>query len=245
MYLQVVGSNGTYTHAASDVALTVRREATFDEAERVNGYKEFWGLSGELQAANASALTTAMAALQRAYQGTLSRVSLYEDGGTLTHHDLTASNSVAGIIVANPPSYPQGGRDQYVLRRSYEIALMAEYRGGSFNVIAWTETIDITGSGGPRIAAIETRNTGVQMQQVSSRTPVIVTQSGQAVGRLSQPVPPGPLLPAIYEQGPERRRSATSPRLRGNRYEEYGVAWSYTFLLPVPGSATPTPWPKR
>ena len=243
MYLQTVGSNGTYTHTVAEVALSVSEELLFDEANRPTSTLKRWAIQGQLQAASATALTTAMAALTIAYNGTLDRVELYEDGGTLTHHALYASLTIDGIRVIRPPSFPQGGRDQYVIVRDYTIELEAEVPNtAASNIISFQESVSRTGGGGPRIVAIETRDSEVRMQQVSKKTPVFIVQSGRAVGRFFRPSAPAPLLP-LYENSPEQRITHVSPRRRGRAEENYTTEWEYHMILPVKVNVSPNRWP--
>lgn len=244
MYLYVSYSGGTYQHATNEAALSITRDATRDEAGRITGFIERWTIQGELQGANASALTTSMGTLATVYSSTITGIALYQDGGTITDHVMLAADTVTGIQVVNPPHYPDGTRDQYVLRRNYVIVLEAEYATATTNIISFTESIRRIGNGGPRIVAIPTLNGDVRFQQTLAATPVKIVQSGSAVGRFATPTPPAPLLPDMMLNEDEEA-GETSPKPRGNLDEGFPIEWSYTFLLSAKVNLRPHRWPRR
>lgn len=236
---------GNYVHANNEVNLTTQRENIYDDARRPIGYRERWTLQGQLQQSTPALVSAAQGALEIGYTQRASSAGLYFDDGTPTPHYINANNTFGGIMVVTPPGFPDGTRIQFVNARDYVIVLESEvYSRNSYNIIAYTESIEIMGEGGPRIVMIETRNTTPQLQQVSAATGVTVVQSGSATGRFFYPPRQTPLFPQ-YVNSPETRRGKKDPQLMFDRYTNYQVTWSYTMLIPFRVDAQPFFYPRN
>lgn len=236
---------GNYAHADGEVNLTTNRENIYDDARRPIGYRERWTLQGQLQASTPALVSAAQNRLDLAYTQKPVTAGLYFTGGTASPHVWNARNTLGGIRVVTPPGFPDGTRIQFVNARDYVIVLEAEFFSLTINnVIAYTESIEFIGDGGPRLVMIETRNSYPQIQQVSAATGVILVQSGSATGRFYYPQRMAPLLPA-YVNGPDTKRGKKDPTLTRDVYTNYQVSWSYTMLLPSDIEASPNYYPRN
>jgi len=235
MYLRY----GSYTHALQEARVTITRHPLRDAAGVLYGYRERWLIEGRMVAADAGAISAALTELESAYSiGDLDLVLLLPDGVTESSHHLMSAACIGGTKIAQPVSYPLGAGAEYSTFRTYSVAIEGDVplAPSQSPILAWQETLAFSGTGGPRIVAIECRNGPPQMQTVSQRTPVRVVQSGRAVGYRQYPAPPGPIWPAL-EQADLRRVHLTSPRTSGSGasrdLEHFEIIWSYSFLSPV------------
>lgn len=234
---------GSYIHAANEVNLTTTRESIYDDARRPIGYKERWTIQGQLQASTPALVNQAQYFLDVGYTQRAAIAGLYFDDGTATANFWNATLTLGGIRVVTPPGYPDGTRIQFVNARDYVIVLEAEFFGlNPNNTIAFTETIEFIGEGGPRIVMIETRNSYPQLQQVSQATGVVVVQSGSATGRFYYPRRPQPLFPQ-YLNSPENKYSKKDPSLTYQYYTNFPISWSYTMYLPQAIDSNPHYYP--
>lgn len=245
MYLQY----GSYTHALGEARVTIMREALKNAAGDYYAQLERWDIDGRLTAADASALSTAITALEAAYaSGGYDLKLLLPDGVTASSHQLLTANCEGGTKIAKPVSYPVGAGAEYSTFRTYSLSVEGEIplAVGQNPIVEWRETLAFTGNGGPRFVVIECRNGPPQVQQVSQQTPARCIQSGRAVGYQQYPFPPSPIWP-VYEQRDLRQINLTSPETSGSgagrTYQNYEISWSYSFLAPVPLSGFPNPQP--
>lgn len=232
MYLKY----GNYTHQLDEAAVNISRQALLTDAQVPYGYKETWRVTGFLQADTAAQVTTAIRALERAYSVHGQNVSLLMNDGSASAHAMNSSDSVGGVIIMEPPSFPEGTGAEYSTFRSYAITLEAEFgtdpSGGTpSGIISWEETVTLSG-GGPRHVLLELRSGPPQKQLVSEQTVFRATQTGHAVGYLNWPVVPAPIWPA-HEDQPARQVSFDNPEETGYGAfafrKNFPVSWSYQF----------------
>ncbi len=224
---------GSYTHSANEVSVAISRTPRYDEHDRILSMIERWEIDGRLAADTQAALTTAINALEAAYETQGQNVGLYlDDGTTLTSHAITSADTIGGVRVVEGPSYPDGRGAEYSTFRNYRIALEAETDIAPGNTLLfWEERIETTGGGG-RFVMLQTLTGSPQKQIVAQATPYRAIQSGRAVGYGAYPLPASPLWPAS-EHVDQRQVGRRSPRRRGPTgqasYEEWEVVWSYSF----------------
>jgi len=232
---------GNYTHDANEAAISISRQSELGDDGRPFRQIETWNVSGLLQAASVAALTTAIAALESAYEEDGNTLSLVEDDGTATAH------SLANARIVVPPSFPTSEGAEYTTYRTYQFTAEAEVELSQDNTrdtLEYQETIAFSG-GGPRIVHLTTL-TGPPVRQVTAqRTPYRATQSGRAVGRTRYPNPPGARFPSAQVGDPQIQR--VTPRVVGstnNREErEYEITWQYNFESASPLNGSPAARP--
>jgi hypothetical protein len=228
-----------HTHPTGEVLITHTRDILRDESDRPYATTERWKLRGEIIAADASALSTAVNVLNTKYNPAIVAAQpyagLFYDSGTASHLYWQSAASTSGIKLVDGIHHPQGGGVQHLLSRFYECTLEATFEiYGTSKLIGYAERLEWKGNGGRRIAGIETRNTEPVFQIVSQRTPVMLVQSGHATGRFSYPegAVPRPLYPD-YLQNPEDSWAYDPPkRTQRGILTDYTVRWTYNFILP-------------
>ena len=234
---------GSYTHAANEGLITFSAEAKMNEAMQSLGVKWTCNIQGKLYADSQSALTTAIAALETAYSQKNVSLTLLHDDST-TARQVLFQNTVGGIRLMRPVSFPNGGTDaEYTTWRSYDIGLEWEYDTAlSSALLSFDEVIKFSGGGPVYMYLKPTEGTPIRvklMQNDSYRA----TQQGSAVGLYAYPTPPEPLW--VSEQQMAGEITPHTPKRRGDnfvKYREYQIDWSYTFESAAPLIGEPTLW---
>jgi len=231
---------GATYYLTDQVALSIDRADRRDSTGRKLGYTERWVISGWLTAGSVADLTTAINNLKTACVDGVD-VGLYVAGtpDVATSHVLTNSSTVGGTRL-NGPKFPVGQGPEYANQRSFVLEVEADFDlAGITGLTAFQETVQVTGTGGPRFVVQTPLEGPIVSQQVARYTPMIVIQAGSAVGYSAYPAVPEPLMGIgehldkrqIHYKGPERQANG------GYRY--YSVEWQYEFE--VAGGAVPPP----
>jgi hypothetical protein len=234
---------GTYQHPAGEALVRFNIEPVYDTRGGLQMLRKRFAVSGELIAEGQAAIKTAIAGIEAAYLSgrTNQDAGLYHDNGTVSAHFLKASTSMGGVRITKF-DYPNGEGAEYATYRTYEIELEAEYesRGGGYDgLVSWSESLSITGTGGPRRVVLTTALGPPVTQVVAQRTPIRARQTGSAVGFRAYPTPPPPLWPNV-ELVEEREISRTTPTKQNGAIVNYGISWSYSFISATPLTGTPT-----
>lgn len=240
---------GNYSHAQNEAEVVLTRDEVVGNGGFRTGYKDRWVISGLLEAASQSAMTTAINAMYSAYSIDGQDVGLYlDDGTTLTSHFINSRSTMSGVHVVSGPSFPEGKGAEYSTFRTYSITLEAEYlvpagqteRG----LISWMDMISYQGTGGPRRVIRRPLNGTPIIQTTHQRTPVKIMQRGTAIGRSDYPSPSTPLFPDAQLDPEQQTIDRKSPKRSGPvgrpTYTEWEVTWSYVFEFAVP-VAVPVP----
>ena len=252
---------GTYSHALNEAEVVIEREPGSGGGGNVALLKERWTISGELQAASQSAITTAINALQAAYSENGQDLILAFDDGSASAHQLLSSGPAGGVQVKRM-SFPIGRGSEYGTHRTYQIVCEADIplepeegagagsgSGGANGdgagsepgqgswVTQWTEILTFTG-GGPRFTFLPVINGLPQRQMTNQSTTYKATQMGQGVGMFWWPNPPPRLWP-VFEHEDQRQISRASPKLTPTGEVEYGISWQYVFESATPLTGNP------
>ena len=231
-----------YTHVAGEVGLTVQPQTVFTERNERLGIKWTYVLNGRLLAANVSALTTAIDALEAAYGADGYDWCMYDtDGTTPTSHFLDSSEAMGGVKVVSL-SYPATPRPQYVNMRDYQITLEATFHDDSPpSILAWTEAISYEG-GGPVYRMLPNITGKSTRQQVNEEMHYRLSQRGMAVGRIAYPNVAAPLF-----AGAQARPVIITKDLPdymgpsgGLQLQNYTISWDYLFESTDNLAADPT-----
>ncbi len=239
------------TRSEGEIVIRSQWDIHRDDAERPYSITEKWTLMGELIDTTSAGLLAKIEVLETNYNPALmSRIpfaGLYFTTNSPSHLYWDASASISGIEMTGGIRYPNAGGVQHLISRNYEIDLQAQFEiAGTSKLIGYQERISWKGNGGPRIAAIETRNTNPVFQQVSAKTACMLVQAGSATGRFDYPM--GAVPPALYPtylQNPEEAIDFDAPKMypRGT-YHDFTVRWNYMHIMPVRTSARPNFYPK-
>lgn len=222
---------GTYTHGDCECAISISRETWRDGTGKRRGYLERWTITGRIFASGADLvanLTAQINAIETAYASDGSNLILYEsDGTTPTGHGMTSSSMVGGVKVSGP-SFPSGKGPEYATYREYTITAEGKYESDTHEILSFGETISVSGTGGAKFIMLTPLDGAPIKQTIASKTPVVISQSGSAVGRSGYPTPPNPVS-AINEHKDTRNIQKKNPeRQADGTYKNYEITWQYT-----------------
>jgi len=226
---------GSYTHADSEVSVSISKQPTFNTIGLRKGYIERWQVRGILHAADADTLRTAIETLEAGYGADNYDLVLYASDGVTVRHAMRNAGSPGGVRVMQL-DYPEGDGAEYTTYRTYNISLEAEYLT-QLGVESYTETYDFSG-GGEAWVMVETITGPPLRQTVRQQTPYRCTQSGSSVGGGARPSPPPPAFPGV-EHVNERRITYGTPQFLRNGNIQYPLSWSYSFESATPLFALP------
>lgn len=154
---------------------------------------------------------------------------------------LDGATSISGISIKSI-DFDQIDRTAYVTHGSMSISFEAEYPPATDDdgIIAYAEEFSVQGDGGPEKAIVPVFTGPSKIFETTERTPIIVTQSGQAVGRYGYPLPNSPRWPSA-RIGRSTGYKTRSPEFLGQNFQNYPISWSYTFVFTDPvGIPVPT-----
>ncbi|MBL8829556.1 MAG: hypothetical protein JNM18_21435 [Planctomycetaceae bacterium] len=236
---------GSYRHALAETGIAIQRETQFATNGVPRALRERWRIDGVLQAESPEMLTRAIHELQHAYSRHAQDLTLYlPDGTTPTAHVILSRDTIGGVRVARPPSFPQGRGAEYSTYRSYTIELEADLPVSRETnlLLRWEEVLTFAG-GGPRWVYLATLAGPPVRQQVQESTPYRATQSGRAVGLREYPTPAAPIWLAAWHQDTSTI-TRRLPRRVGSgaaaSETDFEVTWLYQFESASPLVAQPS-----
>lgn len=236
---------GGYQHPDNEVNLTSMEITTrFSPRGRPMTKLYRLHLHGELVYNGQSTLTTRINELINAYTGNTDvDCGLYQDDGTITPHKLQSSstnpNNISGVKVVYR-SWPKGDPEEYATCRTFYIILEAEYKDLESQLIAFRESVSVTGTTGPRRRMVEMNLGPARWQQVSAMTRQEILQQGFAIGYDGYPLGfmPGPILPSL-ELVDQRYVENENPEFAGRQFVRYRTNWRYVMNSPIPQAPIP------
>jgi hypothetical protein len=227
---------GTFSFLSNGCSVTSRTRLVQAETGRVVRYITRVSVAGWLEGDSQSSLALQEDQLRAVLLDQYRDFKFLTDANAATPLSLLNSESLSGVRVVDGPVFADADGAEYATVRRFSFDLEAEFivRGAENAVLSWTETVAITGTGGP------VRNWRVPInafppirQTVTPRSIVRATQTGRGVGHIRYPATPRPLWPQ-YERLEMRALSPQSPRSLGRAAVEWPVQWSYTFESDVP-----------
>jgi len=227
MYVQI----GTYQHGAAEAGVTFTAEQIRSARGDPIILRKRLAITGLLiPTAGEDNMTTAIQNLEAAYVDGQD-CGLYQTDGTVTPHFLDNSLSLGGVRVISR-QFPNPD-EVYATNRRFSVALEADYPINWPHLIAYNETVQIIGSGGPFIMPVRLVNGLPDLQILSTNTECRATQSGVAVQSSSYHIPPLPWWPLV-EQQIAHNVSLTSPTKIDGYFTNYTTRWSYQFVDVAP-----------
>lgn len=235
---------GSYQHDENECNVSINRQGLVADDGFVFAYTERWNITGILHGdgdSNAD-LNAEMAALEAAYA--IQGLNLVFTKGSDVMHSMISANSLSGTRVTTLPHFPASGNGELTTFRNYSLVVEADFALSNMNyslangafptsnseiiLLKYEESIDATGTGGPKFGFLPTLTGKYQKQLLTQTSTVEVAQSGMAIGLGKRPLPASPLWPLDEHQ--ERRIIRKPPaRRRGGYQIEYPIHWSYTF----------------
>lgn len=246
---------GNYSFQANESGISIQKRGLVGDTGLVYAWEHTWRLSGRLIRDTLSELEDAIRGLEDACR----RISvgldqgdcaiLFDDGNR-TEHYIRYRDTLNGIRLTQPPSYPISEGAEYVTYRSFEMTIQAELGfaalgvGGVVNseVVSWMETITIEG-GHPLIVDLVLINGPPVQQEVSPQVPWIGIQSGEAVGRTGYLTPPKPVFVGAAIQRDAKTQMTPAEQNAGAfaQASRYPTRWEYRVTSPSPLFGQPTP----
>lgn len=235
-------SYGGYVHSENEVSVSVNRTTLKNQTGQPYGEQHAWTIEGRLIGDDTAAVIAAARALVAAYSRHYLDFRFYDSSGN-TAYDMKSAGSLTGVIIDEPPSFPEGTGAQLSTFLDYRIVAHCDYglTPGANPLKAFTETLAFSG-GGPRRAVVECANAEPQEQILSLRTAYRCSQSGSAVGLLAYPPIPGPIFPG-KEEVVGGDVQIGSPKYANGLYTDWPVSWSYSFISAVQLVGLPNVWP--
>ncbi len=235
---------GDYAHPDNEANVSISRVGLEAEDGFVYAYTEVWNITGILHGDTDAALFKAMADLLDAYskQGE----NLVWKKGDVVMHQLLSDDTLTGTKVSTLPHFPKNTGGELTTFRTYNIVVEAEVSFVPLDlsadpfiplILKYEESLNSTGSGGPKVAFLPTLTGKYQKQQLTESSTITIVQSGMSVGLGAYPIPNLPLWPDDEHQ--DRRQINRAPTRRRNGVGlEYPIHWNYTFerndKFPVP-----------
>ncbi|QDT94753.1 hypothetical protein [Gimesia aquarii] len=243
---------GDYSHDENECNVSISRQGLIADDGFVYGFTERWQVTGILHGDTNTDLIKAMKGLEAAYA--VQGKDLIFLKGQDPMHSLIDDLSLSGTRVTALPQFSVSGNGELTTFRTYSLVVEADYALSNMTyrladganpeddnseiiILKYEESIDFTGTGGPRFGFLPTLKGAYQRQQLSEKSLVEATQTGMAVGLGKRPLLPDPLWP-LDEHLERRIVRKPQPRKRGGYQIEYPIHWSYTFerndVFPVP-----------
>lgn len=232
---------GSYQHPANEVNIDrfVISSRLNDRGRRRSQIYQMH-ISGELLYSTQAELTAKIAELIAAYDQNFVDAGFFQDDGAPTPHRLPNSfDCVSGVQVVQR-SWPVGDAAEYATKRTFSVVLQAEYDRPDSEILAYQETFNYIGNGGPCIEVVPQLIGPPLLYQLHEQTAQILVQSGSSVGLNGYVLPPGAVFPA-FEHANLRQEVPGSPKFQGLRFQEFPFSWSYRMSLPTPVTQFPVP----
>jgi hypothetical protein len=233
---------GNYPFAVNGCDLTSRTRVVLSDSGRPVRYVARVAVAGWLEADGQAALSSAEARLRAELATPYRDLRFLTDAGGLAAVSLSNAGSLSGCRVVDGPTFD--GRDgaEYATLRRFAFEVEAEYliANAANAVLSFTETVSITGTGGPvRRLRVPVNATVLVRQQISPRSVVRATQTGQAVGHTRYPAAPAPLWgpPLLLEEQVSVQKGA--PKRLGLAFVEFPLSWAYQFESDGPLAGAP------
>lgn len=228
---------GNYTHAQDEVSVSMTQDVIRNDRGRRQYIRKTLEISGILHGDTPAELTQKLHQLDAAYavdgrDATL----LLNDAVTPTHHRLVNAQSVSGVRVVRPPSFPDGGGTEYTTYRSYDVVLQADFLvlNADNAIVSFNETVAVIGTGGPRRVWHEVLAGDPIPQITNSKTVIRVVQTGEVVGLFGRVPTPAPIFPEWLDH-PASSVTRHSPMREWGRLINWRTSWNYQM---VRGSGT-------
>jgi hypothetical protein len=242
--MSIVVRYGNYTHAAGEVEYQIQKQAILNDLGEPVGEKVTVGMDGLLMGTSTSDMDSKVQSLRAAYLKDNQNWRVIA-GSTVLDVSVDAEDTLNGIHVTQPPSFPSNKNAAYVTTLPYRIQLQWEQAVTDqlYALKSFTESLSFSG-GGPRYGHIETAVELPEKQLLRRNTIYRVVQQGQAVGMYRQPLLPLPLFPGALVSAPDTtlgsgRALGPLDRLRTS---EIPITWKYTFESATPLAGRPNVW---
>jgi hypothetical protein len=187
-----------------------------------------------------STMTAMIAAVEAAFAQNFQDIRLLQPDGKASSHQLLNKDTLGGVMVVQPPSYPSAQGAEHVTYRTCTVALEGTVLVNSGSALTeFSEEVTFQG-GGPRFGHLEPIAGTPVKQLLKQNTIYRAKQTGRATGILGYPPIPDPIWPAAMVEAPIIVKVA--PKRIGNSFTEFTISWSYDYESATPLFGNPSPW---
>lgn len=221
---------GSFAFGVNAAEVTNDTQATISPQGLPLRYTSTYFVKAVIDGTSQSDLSNKEAALRIALARPKQDFILRTDSGAASSAAIISQATMSGTRVRGIKfEEAQGG--EFVNRRTVRFVIDAEYliANAANAIVSWTETVRITGTGGPRMVWRYPINAAGVLQEVSPFSPVMATQSGQAIGHTRRPNAPAPLWPWPILKNESVTLGSNAPEFLGQAYINFGIDWSYSF----------------
>jgi len=162
----------------------------------------------------------------------------YTVGGVLAHQLRNDASCISGVKVVSK-NFPSGSPEQLATTRTFGVTLQAKYDVSEDNIVSWTESLSVTGTGGPVKTVVNTIFGPFQFYYAPASA-VYVRQSGSSVGFNSYPAAPAPIGNQDAEFLDRHNITQTSGTQQGTGIRYFRTSWSYQFAFAFLNGFLPT-----
>lgn len=212
---------------------------------RTNYVDQFWTLDGRVNGENSNEVIAAIEQLVAALvPGGDLVFSLYHK---LLNADCTQGTQIRKFEWLKGYDYVgHGSGAELVLRRTFRAVIGGRVVTPSdTDLVAYSESVQGIGTGGPIIKPVQSLYGAVQAQQTVLHTPYYARQSGFAVGLLDYPAASTPIWQStsgVYYLPEQCSVTLESPKNIGiNQNTNFTTRWSYVCWSNTPLVASPLP----
>ena len=225
---------GNYSLDNGVTELVISKGAQFTAAGVPYLVTERWGMNITLLPPDGSSdlvadLTTKIAACETGFKQVSVDAYLLTDSSGATAHSILHSQTLGGIRVIQPPSFPRGTGADYATYRTTSVGIEADVlcAGTPPLYLQFQETLQTQGGGPFKVWTMPI--TGLPQRQIPRQAKTyLATQAGTATGFLQYPPVPQALFPGALSENPVITRTAPR-RVAGGGFTEYGVSWQYVY----------------
>lgn len=229
---------GGLTHADNEVNLvTMAYRTQYSPRNRKLIETRTVNLSGEFIYSSTQSIVNQVNAAISAYSQDYKDFT-YTVGGVLAHQLRNDSSCISGVKVI-AKNFPSGSPEQLATTRTFGATLQAKYDVCEDNIVQWTESLEVIGTGGAIKNLVNTLY-GPLFIITATSSAVIVGQRGTALGFNTYPNPPAPIGNTGAEFLDRRRITQTSGTQQGTGIRYYRTSWSYQFAFSFIQNALPT-----
>jgi len=236
---------GNYVHAVGECELKFDRIALSGDSGNPYAERISVEIAGVLVGDGVRDMNVKCANLIAAYSRNGFDFQVIDENGTLQRLSIISSQTLAGVQIVAPPSFPTNKDAAYVTYLPYRIALTADvpiYNPETV-LVKWQESLSFSG-GGPEFVYLETRFGRPQKQGPTRNKVYKAVQEGSAVGLYITPTAPDQIWPQSLMRAPKIR--SIGGRLVGagsnRRYMYKGLRWRYEYESADPFFGTPNHW---
>ncbi len=246
---------GNFSHLVGEAGVAIDVQPLRKPNGKPFAHRHRWSIdiyvtpraSGLNQSAAIAAVNSRVAAIIKAYQSGVNLQILTPDGGS-TVHSLKSSNTLSGVQLVQPPSFPEFKGVEMVtirtIRAVFECVVTIPADQIDSYIYSHTEALSFQPSGIKR-GAIETVNTPAVEQTLRRYQSFKASQKGRIVGLYDYPdAIPRPIFPSKLADSEPMVIKLHPEEMLGGIPIRWPIDYEWTFIssIPLPRNANPNIW---